>query len=154
MDEDFNLNRYKRKLIKDDIAASYGNNTFYSSEFKNPYITVQNCSRCQYPGSFAQNGLYVKGEQQYKTEPEYDRSMGQQIHYDKPYYNYMSFEAFKNTFDMNNMTIREQYGIEPRREYRNSKNGIRTIHGYRKPSSVDRDMFLEKEKRAESWYDF
>lgn len=158
MSEDSGLYSYKRRLIKNHMANELANNAFYDRNTKNPNAVtqataVQACTNCQYPGSFTKAGLYVYGEQKYPADPDYDRSMAQQRRYDKPYIDYISTEAFKNTFDMQDMVVVDNLGRVPLTGPR-VKPGYFTPTGYRTPSQLDKQIHLARERRQEAAYDF
>lgn len=158
MNEDHNLGTYRRRLRKNKIANGLTDNTCYLPATKNPDLTFDEWkkSRTNYPGSFADNNLYMLGESKQQASPNYDRNYGQQRQYDMPQYPYISQQEFRRRYSQ---TIGEyvvpdniQQTVNPRLGIR--KPGVLTPTGYRKPSKLDREIILAREARYEKMLDY
>lgn len=155
MDEDYPIRMYRRKVDKIHRANQLTDNTVYLRSTKDPISHAPSCERASYPGSFANNGLYIRGESKQPAYPDYDRMMAQDRQYDQPYIPYISENEFRDQYGR---IVRERVRSSSTARFANAsmlprKPGVMTATGYRKPTKIDKEIALAKEARAERFFD-
>ena len=155
MDENYPIRMYRRKVDKVRRANQLTDNTVYSPVTKNPVLRAPSCERADYPGSFANNGLYMRGESKQPAYPDYDRTMAQERQYDQPYIPYISESEFRDQYGR---IVREYVRSDNTARFANAsmlprKPGVLTATGYRKPTKIDKEIALAKEAQAERFFD-
>lgn len=154
--EDSNVHMYRRRLAKNHLANRLTDHTVYSAATRNPTMRYSDCETAAYPGSFAQNGLYIRGESKQPAYPDYDRTMAQDRQYDQQYYPFVSEKEFRDQYGrIAKEYIRSDNAVKiAGANSRVGKPGVFTATGYRGPSKLDKDIARAREARIERFFDY